>query len=598
MTLPDWNKDLALEQQTAAATRYNLRNAARAQTIAALASKKPFELDREDRVVARKALLDPRDMLGLERVLGKSDLFPISYLQSGMEVGRSVCRIEIRDSIGRVLGYGTGFLVSPSLLMTNNHVLEHEQSARFSIAQFNYENDVNQIPRPMRSFGLNPDRFFMTNKELDFTLVAVEPESKDGTRLTEFRYLPLVAKTGKILKGEYVSIIQHPEGAPKAVAIRENQLIDILDSYLHYATDTQPGSSGSPVFSDDWRVVALHHAGVPDPNDSTRWVANEGVRLSSIMGYLDEKKSDLNAEARGLLDELFSVSEKLLSPVARTSHMETGVLTAEWYEQSAGYDPGFLGDNYAVPLPMLNPAAVQDVAQTPDGTGVLKYTHFSIVMCMSRSLAFFTAVNIDGSLLQNIKRTADRWYFDPRIDRQYQCGPELYESNELDRGHLVRRIDAVWGDAAKEGNEDTFHFTNCSPQHTKLNTKSWQDLEDYIFKNVKKYGIKASVFTGPVFRDDDILYRGKFHIPAEFWKVVVMVKDDGTPSATAYLQTQKNLIGNLEFAFGNYGTYQVPVSTIEKLTGLDFGNLRTWDPLANIESTVGRIIGRPEDIVL
>jgi endonuclease G len=145
-------------------------------------------------------------------------------------------------------------------------------------------------------------------------------------------------------------------------------------------------------------------------------------------------------------------------------------------------------------------------------------------MSKSRSLAFFTAVNIDGSQLIQIDRKNDRWYFDPRIDRSYQTGPELYINNDLDRGHLVRRLDPVWGDSAKEADEDTFHFTNCSPQHKNLNQITWLGLEDYILTNADRFDLKVSVFTGPVFREDDMLYRRKFQIPAEFWKVVVLVK--------------------------------------------------------------------------
>ena len=76
-----------------------------------------------------------------------------------------------------------------------------------------------------------------------------------------------------------------------------------------------------------------------------------------------------------------------------------------------------------------------------------------------------------------------------------------------------------------------------------------------------------------------------------------MVKEDGNISATAYLQTQKNMIENLEFAYGEYKTYQVPVRNIEKLTGLDFGNLSKFDPMANIEA-IGLIVTGPESIKL
>jgi endonuclease G len=95
-----------------------------------------------------------------------------------------------------------------------------------------------------------------------------------------------------------------------------------------------------------------------------------------------------------------------------------------------------------------------------------------------------------------------------------------------------------------------------------------------------------------------MLYRGKFQIPAEFWKIAVIVKDNNKLSATAYLQTQKNLIEDLEFAYGQYKTYQVAITKIEALTKLDFGILRNYDPLGGVETTIGRIIAGPDDIIV
>ncbi len=152
---------------------------------------------------------------------------------------------------------------------------------------------------------------------------------------------------------------------------------------------------------------------------------------------------------------------------------------------------------------------------------------------------------------------------------------------------------------AAEANEDTFHFTNCAPQHKQLNQKTWLHLEEYILQNADLHNLKVTVFTGPVFRVDDMVYRGEFQIPAEFWKVVSIVKANGQLSATAYLQTQKNLIVDLEFAFGAYRTYQVAVARIERLTELDFGNLRHHDPVAGLESTAaGYVIDGPNDLRL
>jgi endonuclease G len=279
--------------------------------------------------------------------------------------------------------------------------------------------------------------------------------------------------------------------------------------------------------------------------------------------------------------------------------LKTVKLSPEWYAKRKGYDPKFLG--LRVDLPTLSLERVEDTVLLKDGSGhELKYTHFSVVMSKSRTLAFFTAVNIDGQHIEDLPRDRDVWYFDPRIERKYQMDPKVYKHPELDRGHLVRRLDPVWGKSAKKATEETFHFTNCSPQHSKLNQKTWLDLENYILNNAKVYDLKVTVFTGPVFRDNDKVYLDKFAIPAEFWKVATIRKTDRTLSATAYLQSQRDLISGLKaFDYGEYKTYQVPVVHIEVLTGLDFGKLREHDPLSRLKGFPQAVtIGGAGDIVL
>ena len=274
-------------------------------------------------------------------------------------------------------------------------------------------------------------------------------------------------------------------------------------------------------------------------------------------------------------------------------------LSPEWYARRKGYDPKFLGPR--VDLPALSRERVEDTVLLKDGSGhELKYTHFSVVMSKSRKIALFTAVNIDGRRIEDLPRDRDAWYFDPRIERKYQMDPKVYKHPELDRGHLVRRLDPVWGKSAKKANEETFHFTNCSPQHSKLNQRTWLDLENYILNNAKVHDLKVTVFTGPVFRDDDKVYLQKFAIPAEFWKVAIVRKTDRTLSATAYLQSQRDLISGVKaFGYGEYKTYQVLVAQIEKLTRLDFGKLREHDPLSRLKGFPQAVtIGGAGDIVL
>lgn len=587
------NMDLVDLQQEEALKRYIERSSERKRIANELQTKNPLEVDTPERVTLRKEIIDPHDGLAIERIIGQDDLFPISYLEAGLQAASPVCRIEIRDRIGRVLGHATGFLVSPSLLLTNNHVLENYETAQFSRAQFNYEVDLDLKERPMKTFRFTPERLFITDQKLDFTLVAIEDMSDDGAKVSDFGFLPLIPQTGKGLVGEYVSIIQHPSGAPKAVAIRENQIMDVFDDYVHYSTDTMPGSSGSPVYNDEWIVICLHHAGVPDPKNGAEFIANEGIRISSIIQFVVEQGANLSDAQQLLINDVVNGWEV---QVPTSEEMVVEELSDSWYEDSTGYDTQFLGDDYEVSHPKFRSDLEQDIAQLKDGSNMLHYTHFSIVMSKSRRLAYYTVVNIDGNQLKKIGRN-DKWYLDSRIDIDYQCGPELYKNNSLDRGHLVRRLDPVWGDSAEKANKDTFHFTNCAPQQSNLNQKSWLDLENYILDNAENSNLKVTVFTGPVFRMDDIIYRG-VQIPAEFWKIAVIVKKDGNLSATAYLQTQKDLIGDLEFVYGEYKTYQVPISKIEAITGLDFEDLSNYDPINQLESTIGYVIDAPGDIKL
>jgi endonuclease G len=291
--------------------------------------------------------------------------------------------------------------------------------------------------------------------------------------------------------------------------------------------------------------------------------------------------------------------------------LDSGIHIDPDYSTRLGYDADFLGSGeHAVALPSLPdeliPLAATNRLATSEPTYLLPYHHFSVVLNKKRGLAFFTSVNIDGKLAKKPRRQRDQWFLDPRVAEDEQTGGDVYANNPLDLGHLVRRLDPTWGSsdkAAKLANDDTFHFTNCTPQHKDFNRNktSWAGLEDYILKNAANLHFKVNVFTGPVLADDDDAYEG-IQLPRQFWKVVTMAKSDGQLSATAYLLSQKRLIEPLQtrepFSYGAYRTYQVPVTKVEELTGLSFG-LAHADPLATRDITVTtKELDRLDDVIL
>jgi endonuclease G len=251
--------------------------------------------------------------------------------------------------------------------------------------------------------------------------------------------------------------------------------------------------------------------------------------------------------------------------------------------ESSGYSPSFLA--VEVPLPRALDGA---------DTTVLHYMHFSVLFQPSRRLAKGTAVNINGAKLIDVPR-GDDWHYDPRVPEADQVGNDVYSRNDLDRGHLVRRRDPVWGSnaEARAANEATFAFTNAAPQAAPFNQGPilWLGLEDHVLGYAQAQQSKVSVFTGPVLAAGDPEYRG-VKIPRLFWKIAAWVGADGggVPAlrAAGFVLDQSVeldvVLGRASALpetapLGAYLTYQVPVADIGRRTGLAVAELAAADVL-------------------
>jgi endonuclease G len=254
----------------------------------------------------------------LERVLATQDLLPGNWLSTGAAASEAVALIQTAE------GNATGFLVSSWLLLTNKHVLEDTAGAAQTVLSFRYQRDQRGRTSRVREHRLDPDRFFHTGSDLDYALVSLEGPDQEQGPGHPYGFFPLIGATGKILLGQPVNIVQHPQGRPREIAIRNNQLLALDDTTLTYATDTDAGSSGSPVLNDRWELVALHRRSVearnkdgqvidisgalvtPDtPANQRSWVANEGIRASAIVRDLSSQT--FTGSQQALIAQLLSV---------------------------------------------------------------------------------------------------------------------------------------------------------------------------------------------------------------------------------------------------------------------------------------------------
>ncbi len=208
----------------------------------------------------------------LEKVIGENTLRHISFLEHGIKAARSVAFIEMED------GMGTGFMISPNLLLTNNHVIPNKRLLGKTKVRFNYQLSLQGREEKTTDYTVKASGIFRTNEELDYTVVQIDGSSGDNWGYVTLN--PMIVETDS-----RVNIIQHPAGQPKQVSF-QNNFVEYADSKIvQYITSTMNGSSGAPVFDDTWKVVALHHAGgmMSEPGTNRRYFRNEGIAIKAIL---------------------------------------------------------------------------------------------------------------------------------------------------------------------------------------------------------------------------------------------------------------------------------------------------------------------------
>lgn len=225
---------------------------------------------------------------GLEKTAGQFDnKVPIAWFQRGTQVSRAVARI-ITPS-----GLGTGWIINGGFVITNNHVISNAHTAEDSRVQFQYEDDINGNPLVPRAFDI--EEMLVTNAALDYTILKLA-----GNAEQDYGFFDISKATppqpGDI-NTHFPVVIQHPGGRKKEFSGFENELAKLSETLVWYTSDTEPGSSGSPVLGGiDFSPFALHHAGGPQFINGETKILNEGILLSAIVHDLVTNHSDVAAE--------------------------------------------------------------------------------------------------------------------------------------------------------------------------------------------------------------------------------------------------------------------------------------------------------------
>jgi len=632
-------------------------------------------IDDKRRNMLKAVSKEPLDF-AFDRAIGKNDAVYSNFIELILDAKRKTGRIVIKDG-GKESGYATGFMVSENLLLTNWHVFREMKDVADSEVQFFYEYDLNGTPTQPIAFRLNTTVFYHSCEELDYCFVGVEQTDLTQTHsLSAIGYIFLDPAMGKLgnINEEALNIIHHPGGDFKQLSIRENLLVQKLPKTIWYKTDTAQGSSGSPVFNDQWQVVALHHMGIPKRDgdafvdregklfyadedgqvDSSRiiWEANEGIRISAILedlfsslpdsGIIRELRNEPKPMSGAILNRLSSDTIKNDTPMNSdninislpASLLDAnGTITVSISNQTAaqapkslpekpepaaipvseepdelkkieeetdyslckGYQPGFLGTSVAIPKPKKE--LKKYISTMLNSTSnVVHYHHYSLLFHSVRMMPAISVINVDGDPAKRRDNSPrkDTWIKDKRLDPDIQLGDNFYKNSGFDRGHMSRREDANWGntpeDALLHANL-TCVYTNACPQVAGINQSSrkglWGKLEQVVLENGAqkekgKWG-KISVFNGPIFEDDDPVFRG-VQVPLSFFKVILWLDDNSKLKATAFRLSQEKLVGDIDFQEAinidqnrEFREYQLSIKKLEEMTGLDLSHISDHD---------------------
>lgn len=251
------------------------------------------------------------DRIVRERIVHQDDMVSYAWLEAGVRAGTGVARLQVprydngqaskRDGAPIVYA-GTGWLLTKELLITNYHVIEarNENEPDAPAADFLLQGKATIV-----EFDYNADNM------MGLAVGTVTVEAADAG--LDYAILRLKAPVNRVAPARFphqimvsathpqsVNIIQHPFGHAKKVAIRNNHIYESVAPVVRYFTDTEKGSSGSPVFNDNWQVIALHRAshlveGVQYQGKSVGWI-NEGVSLIEIFNHLQQHFAAINTE--------------------------------------------------------------------------------------------------------------------------------------------------------------------------------------------------------------------------------------------------------------------------------------------------------------
>jgi len=229
-----------------------------------------------------------KDVLGLQKTFDLIGSKTMKWYSQPLELSKAVCRIERR--VGNI-AHGTGFVVrggdfhkklgDEPLVLTNHHVISdtHELALPAGVTQASFM----AFSKPRR-YAFDP-QIVWTDPDVDATLVRFADEEPKVAPFPPGETCPTRTQD-QPPPIPCVYIIHYPFGGDLSISFQNNELVAVGNYRLHYRAATETGSSGSPVFDDDWNLVGLHRRGKDEMESlfvkGEKYKANEAFWIGAV----------------------------------------------------------------------------------------------------------------------------------------------------------------------------------------------------------------------------------------------------------------------------------------------------------------------------
>ena len=198
-----------------------------------------------------------------------------------------------------------------------------------------------------------------------------------------------------------------------------------------------------------------------------------------------------------------------------------------------------------------------------------KVTTFSMEYDKSKKHSRWIAFRFDSQTkLTNVSRSDEPFDADPSIPQEYLRVQADFGRQGYDRGHLCASADRLY---SSEANEQTFYYSNMSPQRNKFNVGIWRDLEAKVQTWGRSCTASDTLYVvkgGTIDKEDQIAKyinddRSK-PVPKYYYMALLFKKSDSF-KAIAFWMEHADVPKSQ-----NLADYAISIDELEEKTGIDF----------------------------